>query len=219
MSLSLSHGRQLDVGDVGVSSQDMPPWQDGPIDLKAWFGPESRDMPLELEIGCGKGTFLVQQAAQTPQFNYIGLEFARAYWSHTADRCRRNGLTNVKVAHAEAGFFVRNYVPDACLAAVHIYFPDPWPKKRHHKRRLIQAAFLRDLHRVLEAAGLVRIVTDHEDYHEWILAAAREVQELFDPLPWQNPPSAPDGELVGTNFERKYRRESKPFFAMLLRRR
>lgn len=218
MSFSLSHRKPQDVGDVGLLQDDLPPWEEGPIDLKAWFGPGGAQLPLELEIGSGKGTFLVNQAAATPQVNYIGIEWARAFWRYAADRCRRHGLSNVRIVRAEAGCFVRNYVPDACLRQVHIYFPDPWPKKRHHKRRLIAQPFLRQLHRVLEPEGLVRIATDHDDYFQWITEHAAAVADLFDRLAFQSPESAGQGELVGTNFERKYRREGRPFHAMVLRR-
>lgn len=218
MSKSLSHHKALDVGHIGLLEADLPPWPDGPVDLKRWFGPACSDRPLELEIGSGKGTFLVQQAAQTPRVNYIGLEYARSYWKYAADRCRRRGLENVRLVRVEADFFVRNYVPDACLRQVHIYFPDPWPKKRHHKRRLIQAPFLRELHPRLEARGLVRIATDHDDYFRWMIEQAALVAGLFERLAFESPESAGEGELVGTNFERRYRREGRPFHGMVLRK-
>jgi tRNA (guanine-N7-)-methyltransferase len=220
MGLS-SHGKTLDVGGVGVEQSALPVLGAGPVDLRGWFGEPGTPLyarPLELEIGSGKGTFLIRQAAALPEVNYVGLEYAKAYWRHAADRCRRHGLSNVRLVHAEAGVFVRNYVPDACLRQVHIYFPDPWPKKRHHKRRLIQEAFLRELHRVLEAKGVVRLATDHEDYFQWMRDQAAQVADLFEPLPFQSPEAAGEGELVGTNFERKYRREGRGFFGMVLRR-
>lgn len=214
MALS-SHGKVFDVGDVGLLQDDLPPFDAGPIDLRAWF---ENDLPIEFEIGSGKGTFLVQQATQTPGINYIGIEWAKAFWRYAADRCRRHGLANVKMVRAEAGAFVRNYVADGMLAQVHIYFPDPWPKKRHHKRRLVQSAFLRELHRVLQPNGLVRIATDHTDYFEWMNEHLSEVEDLFEGLPFESPGSAGEGELVGTNFERKYKREGRPFHAMILRK-
>ena len=209
----------LDVGAVGLEANQLPPWQDGPIDPRSWFATQRRDLPLELEIGSGKGTFLIQQAAVAPQVNYIGVEYARAYWSFAADRCRRHGLGNVKLLHVEAEFFVRNYLPPGCIQQVHLYFPDPWPKKRHHKRRLLKAPFLRQLHRVMEPQAMIRIVTDHEGYYEWIIAEANIVEDLFERAPWPNR-SAPDtGELVGTNFERKYRSQMKQLCAMVLNHR
>ena len=226
MSHSLSSNKDLDVGRVGIEQDNLPPWQDGVIDLRSWFGPETTGWPLELEIGSGKGTFLVQQAERTPEVLYIGIEYAKAFWRHAADRCRRHGLENrVRLLHAEAGFFIRNYVPDNLLHQVHIYFPDPWPKKRHNKRRLVQAEFLRMLHTKLVVpaqqgeAGLVRLATDHADYFAWMRAAAAEVSDLYEMLPFESPASAEAGELVGTNFERKYQREGRTFNGMILAKR
>ncbi len=218
MSLSLSHGKPQDVGLIGLDQSQLPPLEAGPADLAGWFDPQRRALPLELEIGSGKGTFLIQQAAQVPGVNFIGLEYARSYWMYAADRCRRHGLENVRLVHCEAGLFVRNYIPAGCLQQVHIYFPDPWPKKRHHKRRLIQAPFLHQLHRTLVPGGLVRLATDHADYFAWMQEHIAQVPDLFETLPFDRPPSAGEGELVGTNFERKYRREGRPFCALILRK-
>ena len=218
MSLSLSHGRQLEPGSIGIDGHDLPPWQDGAIDLGRWFGPQRASNPLELEVGSGKGTFLVQQAMQTPDINYVGIEYTRQFWLYAADRCRRHGLNNVKLVHAEAAFFIRNFVPDGCFTQAHVYFPDPWPKKRHHKRRLIQVPFLRELAGTLKPDALLRMVTDHTDYFQWMQQQVVQVADLYMPLPFESPQSAGAGELVGTNFERKYRRQGRPFHALILRR-
>lgn len=221
MALSLGRGKPLDISGVGLDEKQLPPYAEGAIDLRGWFGEagsEEYQRPMELEIGSGKGTFLVQQATLTPGINYIGIEWAKAFWKYAADRCRRHQLANVKLLRAEAGFFVRNYVPTGLLRQVHIYFPDPWPKARHNKRRLIQAPFLREVHRALEANGQIRIATDHSDYFAWMGEHAAQVPELFERIEFESPDSAGEGELVGTNFERKYRREGRPFHGMILRR-
>ncbi len=219
MPHSLGHsGKSFDVGEVGLDGADLPPFEQGALDLRSWF-PGRESLPLELEVGSGKGTFLVQQATQMVNVNYIGIEYARAYWKSAADRCRRHNLPNVKLLHTEAGLFIRNYCPDACFAQVHVYFPDPWPKARHNKRRFIQASTLTQLHRVLAPTGLLRIATDHADYFQWMQEHAGQVTELYEALPFVSPESAGEGELVGTNFERKYRREGRPFFGMILRKR
>jgi len=219
MTYSLSHQKPILVGDIGIDQDQLPDYDSGPIDLKAWFGPLGDSKGLDLEIGSGKGTFLVQHAVLTPEVNYIGIEYAAAFWRYAADRCRRHGLGNVKIVHTEADSFVRNFVPQGCLRQVHVYFPDPWPKKRHHKRRLIQDRFLRQLHGCLEPSGLVRIATDHHGYFQWMQEHALLVEDLYEQLPFQTLSSAQEGELVGTNFERKYRLKGKPFYAMILRRR
>lgn len=224
MTYSLSHGKELDVGQIGLAQEDLPPFDKGPVHVATWFAPEMSDHPLELEIGSGKGTFLVQHARQARDVNFIGIEWSRAYWRYAADRCRRHGLQNVRLVRAEAAAFLRYYIPEACLRKVHIYFPDPWPKKRHHKRRLVQEPLLHDLHRALVAAttpgsGLIKLATDHESYFQWILEHVQRVHDLFEQLPFDRPESAEDTELVGTNFERKYRQQGRPVYAMILRKR
>ncbi len=223
MSVSLSRGRPLEPGPVGRTRDDLPPLGDTPaqsrFDLRRWWPDDRHDLPLELEIGSGKGTFLVQQAARTPGVNYLGIEYAHAFWLHAADRIRRHGLPGVRMLWADAGEFVTWHCPDASFRQVHIYFPDPWPKKRHHKRRLINEPFLHELRRVLDDDGFVRIVTDHDDYFAWIEHHVSRVAAMFERLPFERPRGADDGEIVGTNFERKYRREGRPFHGMTLRKR
>lgn len=218
MGTSLSRGKTLDAGHFGITPDQLPPFDDGPIDLQNWFPPDRRACPLELEIGSGKGTFLCQAARLTPQANYVGVEYARAFWRYAADRCRRNSLENVRVVNAEASGFVRHYVRDLSLRQAHIYFPDPWPKTRHHKRRLIQESFLRLLHSKLEPNGSIRIATDHAEYFQWITDHAQRVAALFEPLPFQGAGCTDQGELVGTNFERKYLREGRTIHAVILRK-
>ena len=220
MSFSLARGRTLDVGNVGIDRPDLGPLESGPVDPRAWFArPQGADpAPLELEIGSGKGTFLVQQASGAPEVDFIGVEVARAFWRYAADRCRRRGLTNVRIVHAEAGIFLRYFMPARCFRQVHVYFPDPWPKKRHQKRRLIQEPFLRDVHRTLQPGGLVRIVTDHRDYFQWICEHVEATTDILERLPYERAESAGPGEIAGTNFERKYAREGRELHTMILRR-
>ena len=211
------------MGQIGLTHEDLPSPGQAPIDLRSWFGSQEQDYALELEIGSGKGTFLLNQARNHPDVNYIGVEWARSYWRYASDRCRRHECKNVRLVRTDAQLFVCHYLPDACLRNVHIYFPDPWPKKRHHKRRLIQAAFLGHLHRTLqpssEEGGLVRIVTDHLDYFEWMSDHARRVADLFERLCFPPFQSDLNDELVGTNYERKYRRDGRTFYRLILKRR
>lgn len=218
MGISPSHGKSLEVGAFGIHSDDLPGLDTGPVDIASWFPADRRGLPLELEIGSGKGTFLVQQSPLCPDVNFVGLEYAAAFWRHAADRCRRNRLDNVRLVRAEAGHFLRQYVAEGLFSQVHLYFPDPWPKKRHHKRRLVQAPFLRLLHGKMTPVSQVRIATDHEDYFQWMLEHVGQVADLFEKLDFQSPSSAGEGEWAGTNFERKYRREGRPIFGMVLRK-
>jgi tRNA (guanine-N7-)-methyltransferase len=178
-----------------------------------WSDLFTNDHPVELEIGSGKGTFLIEQARSRPEVNFFGVEWANWFWRYASDRLRRAGLTNVRTVRAEAMFFLREHVPDASLSVLHVYFPDPWPKKRHHKRRLIQPPFIEQARRVLQPGGRLQVVTDHQDYFEENIDPAIRASAL-QIVEYNRPGSAAEGEFVGTNFERKYRRQGRPFFAV-----
>lgn len=178
------------------------------VDFAALFG---NPRPVEIEIGSGKGTFLVHRAKARPDINFIGIEWAREYCTHAADRMARWNLANVRILRTDAEVFFRNQVPDGSLLRVHIYFPDPWPKLRHHKRRLIQPRFVGILHRALRIGGEVAIVTDHRDYArqiEWVVLNQRG----FATVPFPRTYGAEENERVGTNFERKYIAQGRRFY-------
>lgn len=181
-----------------------------PVDWTEIFG---NAHPVEVEIGMGKGTFITEQARKRPEINFLGIEWARWFWRYASDRLRRNHCNNARTVRAEAAFFLTEHAPAESVSALHIYFPDPWPKKRHHKRRLIQPAFLRIVERVLRPNGVLQIVTDHEGYFLENIRPAVEGSNLtvIDYVP---PGSAGEGELAGTNFERKYARAGRPFYAI-----
>ena len=195
---------------IGLDVETLP----RPIDWAQLFG---NDHPVELEIGMGKGTFLTEQAKSRPKTNFVGIEWARWFWRYASDRLRRNGCANARATRAEALFFLREHVPDASIAVLHVYFPDPWPKKRHHKRRLIQEPFMLQAKRVLTRGGRLQIVTDHKGYFEENIEPALNAASTAGWLKivdYNRPGSAGEGEFVGTNFERKYKREGRPFYAM-----
>lgn len=217
MSFGLSRGRTLDVTGVGIEATDLGSWDSGLIDPRTWF--DTADRPLELEIGSGKGTFLVQQAVLQPETNFVGIEWAGEFYRHAADRSRRHGLSNVRLLHGDASTFLKHRCEPGVASVVHLYFTDPWPKTRHHKRRVVQDAALRDFHRVLVPGGRVHLVTDHDDLWAWYVEHVERAATLFDRIEFDPPPSARAGEVVGTNFERKYRSEGRAFHAMTLVRR
>ena len=197
--------RELIIEPVGLDVDALP----RPIDWREMFG---NDRPVELEIGMGKGTFITEQARARPEVNFFGIEWARWFWRYASDRLRRHGCANARTVRAEALYFLSEFVRDKSLAVLHVYFPDPWPKKRHHKRRLIQDPFLRQAERVLVPGGRLQLVTDHKDYFEQIEPLVRASK--LDVVDYNRPGSAGEGEFVGTNFERKYAREGRPFFAI-----
>lgn len=211
----MSSGK-LDIGHYGITRDSLPHIDMGRIDPREWFPDPGK--PFEIEIGSGKGTFLVAQAPLKPATNFLGIEWAAEYFRLAADRIRRHGLENVRMLHDDASEFFHWRMPDSIVEVIHLYFPDPWPKKRHHKRRIVQKRFLEDCHRILLPAGELRIVTDHADYWAWMKERFAECEDLFTQTPFEKPGSAGEDEVVGTNFERKYRREGRPFNAVTLKR-
>jgi tRNA (guanine-N7-)-methyltransferase len=197
--------RLREPGNCGLTLEAVP----RPATSATLFG---NDRPLELEVGSGKGTFLVTESRRRPEVNFLGIEYARRYWIFAADRLRRNECRNVRVVLAEAERFIRESLADESLAGAHVYFPDPWPKTRHHKRRLVKLPLVELLGSKLRAGARLQIATDHREYFEdirGVLAKSTLVPATFDV-----PAAAEAGELVGTNFERKYRREGRPLFTL-----
>ncbi len=243
MSFGLGRGKPLDdaPGLVGVSQQELPPLPDeiaadplaGRIDPRNWF-PTRRDnpsRPFEIEIGSGKGTFLLEQATAQPGTDFLGIEWAREFYLYTADRVRRRQLPNVRVLHTDATEFLRWRVPDGIVDVVHLYFSDPWPKPRHHKKRVVQDRFLADVRRVLKPGGELRVVTDHAELWAWDQAHFDRWIDTDSTTPGYDGPkpaftrhdfTAPEAagpdELVGSNFERKFREEGRAFHACVLRK-
>ena len=165
----ISRDRPIDPSGSGIESlpplegNDPAAWR---LDPRDWFAHPER--PFELEIGSGKGTFLIQQAGLQPQTNFLGIEWAREFWAYAADRARRHQLENVRLLHADASEFVQYRVPDGICEVVHLYFSDPWPKKRHHKRRIVQPDFLALCADRLAPGGAMHIATDWANYAEHI---------------------------------------------------
>lgn len=197
--------RNLIVEPIGLDVDKLPK----PLNWREIFG---NDHPVELEIGIGKGTFITEQAKARPEVNFFGIEYARWFWRYASDRLRRHDCLNARTVRAEAMFFLTEFVPDASVSVLHIYFPDPWPKKRHHKRRLIQEKFMPLVERILIPGGRLQVVTDHQDYFEQMEPVIRGSKLTV--VDYNRPGSAGEGEFVGTNFERKYKREGRPFYAL-----
>jgi tRNA (guanine-N7-)-methyltransferase len=179
-----------------------------PFDPAVVFG---RSAPLEVELGSGKGLFLSDAAAARPDCNFLGLEIARKYAAHCAAKLARRGLANAAVISGDGLRFFREHLAADSVAAVHVYFPDPWWKARHKKRRVMNEAFLADVRRVLAPGGSLHFWTDVEEYFQTTLELMARVSPLVGPLPV--PERAPDHDLdYRTHFERRKRKAGLPIF-------
>ncbi len=175
----------------------------------AWDVLFGNDHPVEIEVGFGKGLFLTTQAEARPGVNFLGIEIERKYTLLGADRIARRQFGNAKVCCTDARWFLRERVAPASVSAVHVYFPDPWWKKRHRKRKLFTRDFAEQCVRVLKPSGRLHFATDVEDYFVESLEIVREVPALTM-LP------TPEASAQGlTNFERKYREEGRPIYRAL----
>ncbi|HWB54321.1 MAG TPA: tRNA (guanosine(46)-N7)-methyltransferase TrmB [Tepidisphaeraceae bacterium] len=194
------------IEPIGLDADALPK----PLNWSELFGNSN---PIEIEIGMGKGTFITDQAKARPETNFLGIEWARWFWRYASDRLRRNNCLNARTVRAEANYFLTEFVPRESISVLHIYFPDPWHKARHHKRRLINPTFLELVEKVLVPGGRLQIVTDHQGYFEENIAPAVRGSRL-NIIDYTPPGSAAAGEFVGTNFERKYARHGRPFYAI-----
>jgi tRNA (guanine-N7-)-methyltransferase len=138
-----------------------------PLNLTALFG---RTAPVILEIGFGNGEALAAMAKAHPGNDYLGIEVHRPGIGHLLNLLAAQQSTNVRVIAADAKDVLMARVPDDSLSAVHLFFPDPWPKKRHHKRRLVQPDFVQHVRRKLKPGGVFHLATDWEDYAQWMMA-------------------------------------------------
>jgi tRNA (guanine-N7-)-methyltransferase len=129
----------------------------------------SSNQPLEVEIGAGDGSFLVAYAKAHPELNLIGLERLLGRLRKIDRKARRAGLQNIRLLRLEASYFVQYMLPPGSVNAFHIYFPDPWPKRRHWKNRLIEDTFTRSLQQALRPGGLVYLRTDDQPYFSQML--------------------------------------------------
>jgi tRNA (guanine-N7-)-methyltransferase len=180
---------------AGLLLEAPPPRR--PLDLPAIFG---NSRPVEMEIGSGKGAFLLRRGRERPEVNLLGVEWLGAYAHYAADRAFRAGLPNVRLLCADAAALLSGGIPPASLLRVHIYYPDPWPKRRHAARRLIQPGFLADVMKALRVGGWLGIVTDHEEYAGQIERVLEAAEGLVR-IPFR-PVGCPQG-VVDTNFEAK----------------
>lgn len=172
--------------------------------------------PLEVEIGSGRGRFLLHRAAKHPDRNFLGIDYRWRFLREGVERAERRSLTNLLFFKAEAEEVVPHLVPEESIEVFHIYFPDPWHKRKHRKRRLLTPAFFKLLHRRLKPGGMLELATDNFDYFIafrtaiveagdtlWTAATEHRNQRILDPG-------------VQTHFEAKYARAGRDLYYLEL---
>jgi tRNA (guanine-N7-)-methyltransferase len=173
--------------------------------------------PVELEVGSGKGLFLSTAAAAAPDRNFLGIEIAHGYARMVAGKLAAAGLSNARMVQGDAGFLVGSLLPDACLAGMHVYFPDPWWKARHRKRRVLSEPFLLQAGRTLAPGATLHVWTDVEEYFLEAMAAARATGLFGEPR--LEEPGQPAHDLdYRTHFERRTRLAGMPAWRAALER-
>ena len=195
---------------VSAGGKDRPLRSLGaPLDLDGLVV-EGGSRPWEVEIGFGKGRYLLDRAAADPEAAFLGIEVAKKYHRILVGRARRRGLRNLVALHGEAQALLATSLPRGFARAVHVYFPDPWPKARHHRRRLFDPESLDLVTGLLVPGGTLWFATDHAEYGvvvEAILRSAPDLDVGRHAGPW------PDG--ARTNYEAKYEEEGRPILRLV----
>ena len=144
----------------------------------------ANEAPLEIDLGCGDGSFVLGMAEHYPERNFLAVERLLGRVRKVCKRSHKMGLTNLKVLRLESLYTLEWLLPEACVDRLHLLCPDPWPKAKHHRRRLFQEPFLNAVVRVLKPGGEFLFKTDHDEYYEWSeehLAAFEKLERL----PWE----------------------------------
>jgi len=190
-------------------SPDEELWPARRFDPQSRFG---RRAPLEIEIGSGKARFLIASARAHPDRDFLGVERSLSYYRLCRERVDRSGLRNASILRADGRLFVETAIAPESVFAFHVYFPDPWPKKKQKKRRLLDGVFLEIAASRLVPGGVLRIATDHPDYGRDLESLVETVPDLKR-LAWDARPAPPP-----TNYELKYEKEGRPIWRFLLLR-
>lgn len=169
-----------------------------PLDISPLF---PKAQPLEIELGCGDASFLLNYAQAHPERNFIGVERLSGRIRKLDRKGRRAGLTNLRGVRIESGYFLEYLVPAHSASALHIYFPDPWPKRKHLKNRFINERFPEIARRVLTPNGIVYLRTDHEDYFQQML-------NVFAPINFFRAIETPEElSTIQTDFEADFQKQ------------
>jgi tRNA (guanine-N7-)-methyltransferase len=179
-----------------------------PLELAECF---STAGPLEIDIGCGDGAFLVARAVQFPERNFLGLEKLGGRIRRGCKKTARLGLTNVRFLRIESGYAMQYLLPPGAAEIVHLLFPDPWPKSKHRRRRIVTPDFLALVHRVLQPGGRFRIATDQQNYFG-------KIRDLISPATFVESILRPEETFPITTFEKHFLAEGAPIYRLELRK-
>ena len=169
------------------------------------------ERPIEIDLGSGSGRFLIEAARQYPERNFFGVERLLGRVRKTLRAASRLGLTNVRVLRLEIDYTVRFLLSPGSVSRLHLSFPDPWPKRRHSRRRLVDEGFLAASASALAIGGELWIKTDHADYFQRITKAVDSRKDLFVCVPWSE-------EYPRTDFEETYRSQNLSIYQLRLRK-
>lgn len=189
---------------------------DTPLDLDAWFG---RQAPTIVEIGSGTGTATAAMAKAEPEMNLVAVEVYRPGLAQLLQAIEREGIPNIRVLRGDAVDVLENMLGPESLIGVRVFFPDPWPKARHHKRRLLKPATFALIADRLAPGGVLHVATDHAEYAEWI-AEAGDAEPRLTRLDWDElAGGAIDSPMTHerpvTKFEDKAARVGRPITEMI----
>jgi len=187
------------------------------VKLPLWTELVRPDRPAELEIGSGKGLFLQNAARERSEHDFVGVELSGKFANRAAQRLAKLQVTNVVMLRGDAGRFVAETVPDAAVCAAHVYFPDPWWRNKHKKRRVLNEAMLDNIVRILIPSGEFHFWTDVADYYEHICALTMDTTPLLGPeyVPARDASHSMD---YTTHFERRARINSQPVYRAIFRK-
>jgi tRNA (guanine-N7-)-methyltransferase len=167
------------------------------------------DRPVEIDLGSGSGKFLVEAGRRYPERNFLGIERLLGRVRKTRRKACQLSLANVRVLRVEIDYAVKYLLPPGSVSRFHLSFPDPWPKRRHHSRRLVDEEFFVAIATALESAGELWVKTDHADYFRWIEKNVIVVSSVFNEAPWE------DG-YPNTDFEETFAAENTPIHRLRL---
>lgn len=173
--------------------------------------------PIELEVGSGKGLFLQNAAMARPEHFFVGIELAAKFANRAATRLAKRDLQNVAMLRGDAKKFLSDCVPDASLARLHVYFPDPWWRNKHKKRRVLNEQTLSNIHRTLKPGGEFHFWTDVLDYYEHICSQVMDLTPLLGPRYVPQRPADHSMDYT-THFERRARTHGQPVYRAIFLR-